>query len=495
MEEEKSEQVRKIESVDAACSWARMADPIASTSTLPPSVLSVALGIRTQLTSFPTNNPELLHPYSSNKASRSLSVTRNTITDALRQIRTSLSEFEAKRLDDPSVETAKYLSLLRESSGSQAVVLGHLADLLAAQEILLESSTTTFPILSLALLSIPAPDERTIAILSAIATSLSALSLDVFKESATQTIAGEIIPVHTLSLGGKTMVIDFEVHGVTGRVIKTKFSYALETQHFDEEVDRYLRRDLEKVHLLGTGGDEIRGEVEVMLRRVKETLIELSRVDRETERTRIDCFQASKDMRIALSDLSTLEGYVYGLFLLQRELTIRYRSDLERKLRHGSGIILPDSLQTHILYHLSASRLLAPEWSAALSTNLQDLNDLRTLLDSDGASTVSIALASSPPPVDAAPSRPSFIARFSPPIPITKAIGRRISEILALPTVPALARAMRSQVDLESTIGLEDLLVRFLWATRCGIDADRFLHRYLAQTQRYDSTQEMSTRW
>ena len=100
-----------------------MSDPIASTSTLPPSVLSVALGIRTQLTFFPTNNPELIHPYSSSKASRSLSVTRNTITDALRQIRTSLSEFEAKRLDgDPSMETAKYLNLLRESSGSASSV-------------------------------------------------------------------------------------------------------------------------------------------------------------------------------------------------------------------------------------------------------------------------------------------------------------------------------------------------------------------------------------
>lgn len=287
-------------------------DPIASTSTLPPSVLSCALGIRTQLNALPTNSPELLHPFSSNSAPRALSITRMNITDALRQIRSSLSEFEAKTLDQPSVETAKYLSLLRESSGSQAVVLGHLADLVAAQNILLEASATTFPILSHALLSLSTPDgrtitpdQRTIAILSAIASSLS---LDSFQESATQTIAGENVQIHTLSFGGKTMVIDFEVHGVTGQVVKTKFSYALETQHFDEEVDRFLKRDLNKVHLLGAGGDEITREVESMLQRVKETLRELSRVDRETERTKVDCFQASKDMRIALSDLSSLQG-------------------------------------------------------------------------------------------------------------------------------------------------------------------------------------------
>ena len=280
-------------------------EPIASTSALPPSVLSLALGIRTELTSFPTT--ESFHPFSANNAPRSLSLVKNSVRGALRQIRTSLSEFEAERLNRPSSETAKYLSLLRESSGSQAVVLGHLADLLAAQKILLEASATNFPILSNALLAIPSPDQRTIAILSSIATSLS---LQCFEESSTQTIAGEIIPIHTLSLGGKAMVIDFEVHGVTGQVIKTKFSYALESQHFDEEVDRFLKRDLEKVHLLDTGGHETRKEVEVMLRKVKETLRELSRVDRETERTKVDCFHASQEMRIALLDLSTLQGYV-----------------------------------------------------------------------------------------------------------------------------------------------------------------------------------------
>jgi hypothetical protein len=209
----------------------------------------------------------------------------------------------------PGGPTEKYLSLLKETASSEGVLLSSLGtDAQLAQQLLARRSAHAhlYPMSSLELLSPGAgpKGERTLAMLESVATGLGLVT---FRETGTQLIGGRAEgtrEVHTLSLGGKVMVVDVEVDAEEGRVLKVKVSYVLEAQHDALEVARRLEGMLKGMEMTGNGGDE--EEIEKGLKGFRETLRELARLDEITEETTVDCFAAQEAMASCLQ--SVLDG-------------------------------------------------------------------------------------------------------------------------------------------------------------------------------------------
>lgn len=147
--------------------------------------------------------------------------------------------------------------------------------------------------------------ERTVAIVESVSNALGFVS---FKETGSQMGEAGMREVHTLSLGGKVMVVDVEVEAESGRVLKVKFSYVLESQHDDDEVAQVLGATLRGVeNVLDVEEEE---GVENRLRRFRAILTELKRVDEITAETSVDCFAATAKMAKALAEVLDPERFV-----------------------------------------------------------------------------------------------------------------------------------------------------------------------------------------
>lgn len=227
-------------------------------------------------------------------------------------IKSTLLAFERDILMKPeSGVTERYLSLLRESAGSGAVLLNHQADNNLASLILKSArQNRQFPILSTKLLS-SSGENRSLQLLKYLAAT--ELEFDVFSENL------ENLPFVTISLGAKTMVIDFEVKP-TGQISRIKFSYSFgDHAGGSAPIDRLLLQDLESFHLLGTGiepctvEEESESErlMEVGLKRVYNLLRELKRLDSGTEKQSRDLFEASKVLQEQMNTFLLSQGFVF----------------------------------------------------------------------------------------------------------------------------------------------------------------------------------------
>ncbi|KAM0749941.1 hypothetical protein T439DRAFT_381486 [Meredithblackwellia eburnea MCA 4105] len=494
-----------------------------------PCVLALAQTLHSQLiTSFapplPANDraptTHLLHPLSSIPP-QAVPESRQRVKDTFTSLRSACAAFSSQLLDPVTtgtttttttttnarpVATEKLLSLLKETAGSQAVLIAHGQDAKRAAEAL-KSRRPNLPVLSYETLAGfegggagggagggsggggggGAP-QRTLYIIERIA---SALGLASFRETGSHAIEEEgtgvkkMLDVVTLSLGAKVMVIDVEVDSEVGKVIKTKFSYVLDSQHEDDEVARELTgslRGIEKVLEL----DE-EAEVELRLQRFRAILKELKRLDEMTEESTVDCFSVAAKMARAIASVLVPE-----------------RTGGSHLSLDAHGLQMQETRNPHpsILYHATPSVQLDPEWASACQSanfssvsDLSGINTVRVSLEKPSTSVVPPAeyvditkqdkpssINSIQPsfhrvhattshwphflPTDAA-TCPTFVARFEPSVPITKSTGRRIEAVLkgeeeqvsvdAAPVGARLSRTARGQGP-EPT-WFEDLLI------------------------------------
>ncbi|KAK4048162.1 tRNA methyltransferase, has a role in tRNA modification [Microbotryomycetes sp. JL221] len=148
--------------------------------------------------------------------------------------------------------------------------------------------------------------DKTVSILETIAKQLGLVS---FKDTSSQTLSlngstePAIVEMHTLSIGGKVMVIDIEVLAQEGRVNKVKMSYVLEQQHDCDQIAQQLLellKDVEASSVMDQAQlDNVSDRLQVFLL----TLGELKKLDEWTEQSKVDCFAAYEGM---VSDLGRL---------------------------------------------------------------------------------------------------------------------------------------------------------------------------------------------
>lgn len=210
------------------------------TDTAPPTILSVVHTLHSQLTSLnPTLSTHPTHPISHLHSSLSTPPTSNlplltseSIIETFKDIRSSLESFQSSFLSqhvNPSnnnntkLGIDKYLSLLSELSMLSSIDLDVEREKeqrnLALSRRMETRETSSDSIMNLVYsLPVGTPQVRSIGIVEAISHSMGWVS---FQELATDGGDGIV-----LSLGGKVMVIDFEVSR-EGAVRKVKISYSL----------------------------------------------------------------------------------------------------------------------------------------------------------------------------------------------------------------------------------------------------------------------------
>ncbi|KAL8290617.1 hypothetical protein RQP46_002875 [Phenoliferia psychrophenolica] len=468
----------------------------------PESILSLAHGLHSRLISsfappLPANSAapttHLLHPLSSISPAK-VPAAQESLRATFAAMRSSCAAFSSQLLDPTSQlssshpssairpATEKLISLLKETAASQAVLLSHRQDATRAADAI-KSRRLPIPILSYDLLegfTGGGPAERTLAIIESVS---NALGLDSFKETA-----GD---VHTFSLGGKVMALDVDVEASSGRVLRTKFSYALESQREDEDVAKVLTAALDGIERVLEVEHE--AAVEQGLARFRSTLAELKVLDEMTEETTTDCFAVLGKMARSVQSVLLAES-----------------ADATSLAPDAHGLPTIDSRNPHsaILFHASAAAQLTPEWAHAVESRdfsllhesrPNELSTVRISLEKPTASVVPPAEylditaspdvpASVPPlspsftlhhtktaqwptflPTDAT-TCPTFVARFDPAVPITAATGRRIMDVMRGQVSDDVGAGMAREVMVGAgvagrppgwadTTWLEDLLI------------------------------------
>jgi hypothetical protein len=305
--------------------------PTASTSSTEPTVLAAAHSLRSSLnasfsgahnstTAAGDKSSHLLHPLGPfDPSQRSAQLSQLQLT--LSSIRSAVSAFSSilpQPSDNPAgpvravgVPNEKHLALLKETASSEAVLLSSLeANAQKAKQLLArrDDYAHLYPVLTARQLSkLPggvagARGQRTLEVLEGIAASLGLMS---FKDTSSHMVDGASKEVHTLSLGGKVMVVDVEVEADSGRALRVKVSYVLDSQHESEGTARRLEIMLKDLENLGEGADEL--VVERGLKGFRETLRELKRLDEMTEETTLDCFAIHEAMLGALHKVLRVE--------------------------------------------------------------------------------------------------------------------------------------------------------------------------------------------
>ncbi|ORY73823.1 hypothetical protein BCR35DRAFT_306927 [Leucosporidium creatinivorum] len=485
--------------------------PTASTSTGEPTVLATAHSLRSSLSaSFSSANSSapavgdksshLLHPlgpFDPSTRSAQLSQLQSTLS-SIRSAVTAFSSILPPPSDNPAGAVRavgdpneKHLALLKETASSEAVLLSSLeADAQRAKQLLArrDDYAHLYPVLTARQLSkLPegvagARGQRTIEVLEGIAASLGLMS---FKDTSSHIVDGASKEVHTLSLGGKVMVVDVEVEADGGRALRVKVSYVLDSQHESEGTARRIEAMLRDVENLGEGADEL--VVERGLKGFRETLRELKRLDEMTEETTVDCFAIHEAMLGALHRVLQVESGSPPSF---------------DSSSHSHGLALPITHSHHakILFHASPLAQLSPDWTKAAEGGFAAGEDLDRLLTLEGVASLKVSLLK--PQKDVVPlasyidegqtgrpsalsptspsfelyhskssqwphfiattstSSPTFRAHFSPGVPITKGTGRRIMAALGISDAESQAFGSFAAGKLSSeTTWIEDLLV------------------------------------
>lgn len=288
----------------------------AGPSSFDPSILSTAHALHSSLLAtfnplLPSRSSHLLHPLGPLPPA-SLSSTRRLLTSTLADLRTACTTFASHTLSDVPDSSAtrgpvragteKYLSLLKESAGSQSILLERREDARRGKELLArrEGYAGRLPVLEQRLLE-GGGTERTLRILESVAESCG---LACFQEKGMLVKGGKEVEVHTLSIGGKVMVMDFEVDA-QGVVDKIKFVYVLENEHVDDGIAARLLEKLVGLEAVGAGEQE-EARAEKKLRELREIMRELRRLDEMTEETTVDCFAITSKMVESIA--AVLEG-------------------------------------------------------------------------------------------------------------------------------------------------------------------------------------------
>ncbi|KAK4698661.1 hypothetical protein P7C70_g7613, partial [Phenoliferia sp. Uapishka_3] len=422
----------------------------------PPTIYSLAHTLHAQLSSTinaanqsqasPSSSPttHLHHPLNPT----SLPSTLATFS-TLRQACTSFSSsILSPSVNDHRQATEKLLSLLRETSASQASIIlsNNAIQSFATTQAQREAAA---PVLSWNLLEgfKGSRGERTLAIVEGISEALGFLS---YKEtSQVMGDGGEVGEIATLSLGADVMVVDIEVVLSSGVVRRVKFSYVRDGQQKeDEEVARIIMGTLGGVErVLDVDGEE---KAEKGLRRFRNSLKELKLLDEASKDGGGDAFEAVKKMAGAIHDILEAE-------FISASSTFAAAS-------HG---FTPASSQnpysTTIIFDASASLQLSPESdnlrtgdSSYIEIWKEDIKKIRIQLDKSAGVVGAGEYLSSDPSPETAPyshplfptfsllppasspnflptspeTHPTFIAHLEPPIIITKATGRRIMEVV-----------------------------------------------------------------
>lgn len=308
--------------------------PTASRSDAEPTILTTAHQLRTSLNAVFNHRPtgsssHLLHPlgpYDSAARPEQLAQISSTIS-SIRSAVTASSSLLPPPSDNPAGApravggpTDKLLSLLKETATSETVLLNSLqSDAQKARQLLArrDEYAGAYPVLTARQLSkLPegsARGDRSLEVLEGFAASLGLVS---FRDTASSTVDGLSKELHTLSLGGKVMVVDVEVESA-GRVVRVKVSYVLEVQHEMEGAARKLEQMLSGLGELSADGDEV--SLERGLKGFRETLRELRRLDEMTEQTGLDCFAMHDSMLSAIQKAFSSERCV----LRRSSLSIR----------------------------------------------------------------------------------------------------------------------------------------------------------------------------
>jgi hypothetical protein len=283
----------------------------------PPSILALAHSLHASLSStFAPLLPHpshILHPLGPIPPS-SLSKSRAQLNTTLTSLHAACAAFSNETLalvPDSSIArgparaaSEKYLSLLKESAASQSVLLEAEEDKNRRAELLRRRGEyeVNLPLLERDLLRDLPGAERSLGVLERIA---KGLGLDCFKDEPRREVreSGEV-EVHTLSVGGKAMVVDFEVDGTSGGFERVKFTYhVLEDQHEDEEVARRLQSNLG-----GMDGSAEEAGLESALVMFRESLRELKVLDEMTAASNVDCFAVANKMGPCLREILEAEG-------------------------------------------------------------------------------------------------------------------------------------------------------------------------------------------
>ncbi|GAA6037385.1 hypothetical protein JCM8097_008543 [Rhodosporidiobolus ruineniae] len=427
-----------------------------------------------------TPSSALLHPLGPAPPA-SLPALRTSARSTLTQLRSSLTAFSsltalpsasaastAPSADAPPKQLRdKYLTHLRDSAQSETTLL-HLrqADASFAHN-LLTARQRTYGALFPAVTPAEDDEEEEKDVLPTLERLAKELGLVGFRDD--DGAEGEQDKV-TLSLGGKVMVVDFEVVRVPAAAV-------------DKGGKRREKVDRVKVAYIVAGADLICAAAGSMLqslfageiglsraerwRAVRGLLEQLKELDEATERTGRDCFKALTE---------ELKGAVEGAFSSFNPSS----APRDVPLSFPSLLPTPHSLTPSLLLHASPLALLSPSFSATLASpaSISPFGTDTT----PGVYRASLSLSAVvdrplPPRTAAASSAqeaggdaPPFIATLHPPVPVPASVGRAICAALELEAPGKAGEGGEVEMRLAeaaqtggrgaaATVGLEDLLL------------------------------------
>lgn len=352
----------------------------------------------------------LLHPLSSLPSPIQ---TKTDLRSTLATIKATLAAFSPVLNSNPPT---KLLALLRETSGSEAVLLSHQADIFNLRHSL--SSRAPYPLIPP--LATPS-SQQTLAILNQIG---HAAVLALFTDHSPSS------DIHTISLGGTIMVVDIDVMP-SGAVARARFSYVSAAQTDDEEIAREIESCLQGMDAIDS--PVLQGAIEDGLRRFFGLLQELKRLDELTERSTRDCFALVKHLAKELVTALAAEPPDNPFF----------------PTSHGSMVASAVTPRPRIAYHRAT--LLFPPVAIAkrLSERLSSLEiNLHEVLDGSAV----------------------FLATLEPAIPITAEAGKRILAVTGKPVstnVNSQVSRKRRKRGLGSLVPFEQLLMVHTFVPVC----------------------------
>ncbi|KAK4330049.1 Proteophosphoglycan 5 [Rhodotorula toruloides] len=224
----------------------------------------------------------------------------------------------------------------------------------------------------------------------------------------------------TLSVGGKVMVVDFEVVGEMD-VAKVKVAYVV------DGLDLQCSVAADKLHALLRRSEEEKGDEAVRQRcwrGVKTLLEQLKELDEATERLGQDCFTALN---------RTLPGDLDSVF--PAPATQANAESVQLPLL----LPTPSSLQPRLLYHATPYARLTSSFATAISSAISPTKSSSSTpppkpsLRQQGVYTLRISLAAIEDDLDAAKTdSQTYLATLDPPVPFEAATGRAVCEALSI---------------------------------------------------------------
>ncbi|GAA5991597.1 hypothetical protein JCM11641_004017 [Rhodosporidiobolus odoratus] len=382
--------------------------------------------------------------------STSLPALRSTVTHHLANLRTAVSHFSTLvHSDPPSISSPnddhktrdrdKYLALLKESAGHEATLVASSTSSSASTGSLLAHRRTStysalFPALSPSALAQPEP----VGILSNLEKLATQTGLVAFRDDQGQEETNKV----TLSLGGKVMVVDFEVvrstrqGGEAGfkeeKVDKVKVAYVAEGEDrvctFAGDMLFSLLSPPSAVGEEGIGKQEVqedqrREAKEQRWKSIRNLLDELKHLDAATERTGRDCFRSLDVLRTAL------------------EASFPSASPSDSDASHSFPSLLPlsspASLYPSLLLHATPTARLSSSFSRTLPSPSSSctLSNLRR----EGIYTATLTLGclvdeASPKGGVETPKqtqKPEYgVVVLNPPVPVSREVGKSIVQAL-----------------------------------------------------------------